>query len=285
MGNRSSRHRVDSEIPSDDEFDRYGNPKLPPGLEHLMDAPSPGRTEGSHPLDFVSLKSVQALFRSARGMDVDLPADGLTAQPEKVGAGLLIVSPLLGGNGGNPEGKVEGGQGGSGGVQGDAQSFGKSQEGNSKKKEKKKRVGEKAGPKLQRMALLLKRAPTSGNGNTWGLPGGNSDPGETDLWETAMREAGEEMGDMTGSELHRLATVLTKRGKRDEKHYTVYVVEMPAWEEYTPVLNEEHTAWEWVGLEELLAGKGWGKKDRKLHPVVQIVLGEYGAFLKESLLG
>ena len=239
MGLRGSKQRSDPEIPSDDEFDRHGNPKLPPGLEDLGD--EPGSPTGTL-LKSLSLASgipvISSLIRSVSKSEMDTSMDGGSALPEKVGAGLLIVSPPLG-------------------------------------------TGE-AEPR--RMVLLLKRAAASGNGNTWGLPGGNSDPGETDLWETALREATEEMGEVSESGLHRLATVQTKRGKRQEKHYTVYVVEMSGWEAYRPALNEEHTAWEWVGLRDLLAGNGWGKKKKKLHPVVRIVMEEYGDFLSESLL-
>ena len=210
---------------------------MPPGMEDLGDdAGSPGTIAKTLSLSS-NIPGISSLIRSISKSDV--PVDGVDGCADKVGAGLLIVSPPL----------------------------------------------DKANPEPQRMALLLKRASSSGNGNTWGLPGGNSDPGETDLWETALREANEEMGEVSESGLVRLATVLTKRGKRQEKHYTVYVVEMEGWETYSPVLNEEHTAWEWVGLRDLLAGNGWRKKkDKKLHPVVRIVMEEYGNFLSESLL-
>jgi len=138
-----------------------------------------------------------------------------------------------------------------------------------------------------REALLLKRSMSSGNPGTWGLPGGNRDAGETDLWETVMREAGEEMGGVDAAWFVRLATVLTRRGKREEKEYTVYVVEMEAGvaSGWVPSLNEEHTAWRWVGLRGLLEGAGAsGGVKGKLHPVVKIVVREYGGFLKESLL-
>ena len=40
----------------------------------------------------------------------------------------------------------------------------------------------------------MRRSAKSGNPCTLGLPGGNSDPGDVDLLNTALREAGEEMG-------------------------------------------------------------------------------------------
>lgn len=38
------------------------------------------------------------------------------------------------------------------------------------------------------------------NNNTWGLPGGNLEPGDTDLLATAKREATEELGAFPGFE-------------------------------------------------------------------------------------
>ncbi len=233
MGIHNSKHRNDTEIPSDDEFDRHGNPKTPHGMEDLVDDASPGTLARTLSLSS-GIPVISSLVRSISKSEPSVVGvDGLA---DKVGAGLLIVSPPLGGE----------------------------------------------DPEPQRMALLLKRAANSGNGNTWGLPGGNSDLGETDLWETALREANEELGEVSESGLVRLATVLTKRGKRHSKHYTVYVVEMDGWEAFRPVLNEEHTAWEWVGLRDLLGKKK--TKDKKLHPVVRIAMEEYGNFLSESLL-
>ena len=42
------------------------------------------------------------------------------------------------------------------------------------------------------MLLLLRNSKH--NDNTWGLPGGNAEPGDASLLETAQREAREEMG-------------------------------------------------------------------------------------------
>ena len=57
---------------------------------------------------------------------------------------------------------------------------------------------------------------------------------------------------------------------------------MGAWEAYSPVLNEEHTAWEWVCLRDLLEKNK--TKGKKLHPVVLLAVEEYGNFLSETLL-
>lgn len=65
-------------------------------------------------------------------------------------------------------------------------------------------------------ALLLLRNSRH-NDKTWGLPGGNVDPGE-DLQSTAARECVEEMGTAPTHVVK--GQVLTKRGKHEQKHYT-----------------------------------------------------------------
>ena len=44
--------------------------------------------------------------------------------------------------------------------------------------------------------LLLLLRNSSHNNNTWGLPGGNVEDSDTDLLDTAKREAQEEMGSL-----------------------------------------------------------------------------------------
>ncbi len=65
-----------------------------------------------------------------------------------------------------------------------------------------------------------------------------------------------------------LQSFLTRRGKRLQKHFTVFVAEVSpetkaAWK---PTLNEEHTAWEWSPLDTIHS------REDSLHPVVKLVL-------------
>lgn len=58
--------------------------------------------------------------------------------------------------------------------------------------------------------LLLRRSESSGNGGTWGLPGGNADAADAgDLLGTALREAREELGELPQG-LQVLGQVLTR---------------------------------------------------------------------------
>lgn len=62
-----------------------------------------------------------------------------------------------------------------------------------------------------------------------------------------------------------------RRGKRNQKHYTVFVAAMTpeAKAAFVPRLNKEHSAWRWFPLQEAMA-------QLDLHPVVNLVLGQQG---------
>jgi hypothetical protein len=63
--------------------------------------------------------------------------------------------------------------------------------------------------------------------------------------------------------------VLTKRGKRLQKHYTVFVCKLLGDRAaYTPTLNEEHSQWTWMPFATLRA-----RTD--VHPVVHSLLHQY----------
>jgi 8-oxo-dGTP pyrophosphatase MutT (NUDIX family) len=118
--------------------------------------------------------------------------------------------------------------------------------------------------------LLLRRSPTSGNPNSLGLPGGNADSEDANLLETAIREATEEMETPPAHTLLNSSNpFLTRRGKRLQKHYSVFIAEIApeTRDTWQPVLNEEHSAWEWVPLDTL-------HTRQDLHPVVKLLLLE-----------
>ncbi|KAL6767139.1 hypothetical protein ACKKBG_A38745 [Auxenochlorella protothecoides x Auxenochlorella symbiontica] len=110
--------------------------------------------------------------------------------------------------------------------------------------------------------LLLKRANTKHNLGAWGLPGGNVEAGDESLLATAVREAVEEVGVLPPFTIS--GEIKTVRGKRGQKHFTVFIATLlpedrQAW---TPVLNHEHSEFQWYPVPGLCAGT------LPLHPVV-----------------
>lgn len=63
------------------------------------------------------------------------------------------------------------------------------------------------------------------------------------------------------------APILTQRGKRQQKHYSVYVVPLSRAqkEAFRPCLNREHSHWCWFDVEE-------ARKLTNLHPVTELIL-------------
>ena len=73
--------------------------------------------------------------------------------------------------------------------------------------------------------LLLKRSKETNNPKTWSLPGGNYDAQlDRDLYETALREAREELGGIPDITSVR-GSILVKWGNDNDNEYTVFVVE------------------------------------------------------------
>ncbi|KAF6264961.1 NUDIX hydrolase domain-like protein [Scenedesmus sp. NREL 46B-D3] len=119
----------------------------------------------------------------------------------------------------------------------------------------------------QGKVLLLKRCSRH-NDQTWGLPGGNAEPADQGLLSTALREAQEELGEVPAHE-HR-AQILTKRGKRNQKHYTVFLADVApsTAQQYAPRLNAEHSEWRWVPWNDVTAANSGAADGLTLHPVV-----------------
>ena len=77
--------------------------------------------------------------------------------------------------------------------------------------------------------------------NSWGLPGGKVDAGET-LLQAIERECVEEMGSMPA--YNKLAP-LEKFTSADGK-FVYHTFFCSVDKEFTPVLNDEHTGWAWI---------------------------------------
>jgi len=131
----------------------------------------------------------------------------------------------------------------------------------------------------------MKRALRSGNGGTWGVPGGNQDPEDGgDLSRTAFREAAEEMQPVP--EVAVRGHFLTRRGKRGQKHFTLFVCTVTEAQrgEWAPRLDtHEHTEWRWFPAGDVAAAAA--APDSWVHPVVRLAFTENRADLDGLLAG
>ena len=115
-------------------------------------------------------------------------------------------------------------------------------------------------------ALLLQRSKKSGNPLTWGLAGGNVDKGDASLMDAARREAIEEVGSVLPGDLEVVTEVVTRRGKRKQKWFTVFVcaVDRTFEPDFAGATHgHEHVDYRWVPLVDLAK--------LPLHPVVRLV--------------
>ena len=112
--------------------------------------------------------------------------------------------------------------------------------------------------------LILRRAETH-NKDTWGLPGGKTEPGENP-YATAKRETEEEIG--------RMPTQVQRIGKFEEKDglhsWTTFImrVNKPFGNIH---LNKEHSDWRWVPINTILG--------YKLHPNLKENIKRYVHFI------
>jgi len=99
--------------------------------------------------------------------------------------------------------------------------------------------------------LILKRANYKHDrfSGYWNFPGGQGEPNET-TYQTALRETEEE----TGIKPDQYKVV----DHVDDKIYTMYVGVCK--EEIVPVLDHEHTEWEWVVISKIPS------MTREMHP-------------------
>lgn len=113
-----------------------------------------------------------------------------------------------------------------------------------------------------RRLLLLKRSRRSGNGGTWGLPGGQMDPRES-IYAAALRESIEEL-----QGLPRHAVTGSAAVQRGARRYEVLAcrTRKRARRTWTPRLNREHVDYRWVSLDWCRANR------RRLHPVVRALV-------------
>ena len=96
----------------------------------------------------------------------------------------------------------------------------------------------------QGRVLLLRRSNEGDAPNTWCIPGGKIEDGETPE-QAAVREVFEETGYRAGH-----AGSLFARRIKDGVDYTTFLRTVD--DEFSPKLTDEHTAYAWVKPEEAL---------------------------------
>jgi hypothetical protein len=76
----------------------------------------------------------------------------------------------------------------------------------------------------------------------------------------------------------RAMQVLTKRGKHLQKHYTVFIctVKPDVRDVWEPVLNEEHSEFQWIEATTLRA-------QSNMHPVTELVLKDHWEDVKNLI--
>ena len=107
--------------------------------------------------------------------------------------------------------------------------------------------------------LVLKRSKSSNNPGMWDLPGGKAEAGETPK-QAAIRETEEEIG-LDPHSLEPQAKYIKEISHTvDDVDYHTFICYC---DEFKPKLNEEHSKYKWVELDDL---------PNKLHPHLKDLL-------------
>jgi 8-oxo-dGTP diphosphatase len=77
--------------------------------------------------------------------------------------------------------------------------------------------------------------------DTWGLPGGRMEPGET-MIEAIIRECQEELGTMP----QYIKLVPLEKFTTADQHFSYHTFFCSVAKEFVPNLNHEHTGWAWL---------------------------------------
>jgi len=117
--------------------------------------------------------------------------------------------------------------------------------------------------------VYLMHRNSKNNNNTWHIPGGNAEPTDKDLLASATREAGEELGTKNIPPHKVKGQILTKRGKQNEKHFTVFVAEVaPTATNIKPTFDIQSTEARWTPWSEVLAAAAGRNPKLPLHPIL-----------------
>lgn len=95
----------------------------------------------------------------------------------------------------------------------------------------------------KRYLFLLRNG--AGYSNTWALPGGKINHGET-VAQGLMREIREELGGV----IHGAKLYPIEKFTSDNQNFTYHTFLIPIAEEFIPVLNKEHKGYAWCAIED-----------------------------------
>lgn len=121
--------------------------------------------------------------------------------------------------------------------------------------------------------LLLKRADGD-HKDTWGLPGGHVEDGESNI-DAAIRESQEECGRIEG---YRVAEFEEKDGLHRWVTY-LYRIKSP----FTCSLSKEHSAWKWFDLDKLKYVDLHPKLKENLGAYIKLIHKKFGKSIQEGL--
>ena len=118
--------------------------------------------------------------------------------------------------------------------------------------------------------LMAHRAEGKYMGGTWQLISGGLEPGEV-AWKGALREMREETG-LTPAEFYRLSTLTSFYRPDNDTLNTAPMFCAVVDEDSRAQINPEHTAFEWVRLDEAAARLMWPSDRQALEELRSVIL-------------
>lgn len=131
--------------------------------------------------------------------------------------------------------------------------------------------------------LLLKKRKGSDK-NTWGLPGGGVEKGESAL-DAAKRESREETGKFEGKNFGKVRELeRTLDGRRSEisHNWTTFFYKVK--KTFKCKLSKEHSDWRWFDLNGIKKVKLHPKLKKYLNKHIKVVEKEFKVTIKESFV-
>lgn len=120
--------------------------------------------------------------------------------------------------------------------------------------------------------LMARRAPNEYMGDTWQLISGRIEDDET-AWQAGLRELEEETG-LIPSEFYHLSTLTSFYRPDNDSLNTAPVFCAMVEEGCAVTINFEHTAFEWVSLDEAVSRLMWSSDRQALDEVQTVILAD-----------